>query len=630
MTNDKQAEAGRRNNKRHAGFAGNWVGNPHLAGRSLGRRLHAALRTAHRVLGMGSKRLGLGMLGAGCAIAVLAGGTAYAGPVQVGGGTNTNTGTGDATASGTDAVAVGNGAEASVPTGVAIGSGAVADNATSSLYENAGVAIGEGAHSQSAHSVAIGLATLAGNFVGSATAVGAGAQATGGGSVAIGSSTVYKTVASGLNGTAVGIHAQATGAYSSAFGKDSESIGVSSLASGDRAKATGGKSTALGANSAAANAGDVALGSDSKTAAAVGTTDATIAGTTYNFAGTNPLSTVSVGDVGAERTITNVAAGRLSDASTDAVNGSQLHATNQAVEALNNDALKWDPAANGGAGAYSANHGGTGPNKIANVANGTDPNDAVNVSQLSGALDGLGGGAKVNPDGTVTGPTYNIAGNTYNNVGDALAAEDKLTVKYVPDASGNPTNTVRLSGDGTGSPVAITNVAAGVNDTDAVNYSQVKNNIAYDTNSDGSRGNSLTLVGGASGPVTIHNVAAGILDSDAANVGQVKQARQDAFDYTDAKVANLKDALSGDIGDLRAEARGGIASAMAAAGLRYDDRPGKASVAAALGGFKSSTSIAAGLGYTTEEGDWRLNTAVGYSFNTKDISWNAGMSFTFN
>ena len=428
---------------------------------------------------------------------------------------------------------------------------------------------------------------------------------------------------------------------------------------GDVTKILNGTAGLVQQNGGAPGNGDLTVGKDT-------------GGTVVDFTGTDGA-----------RKLTGVADGDVSAASKDAVNGSQLYAVQQTagagwnisaqganetnvapggkVDLKNTDGnivvskttgsndvnfdlaptVNVDTAVNVGGAAGSSltadgltTNGGTGPSvkssgidaaglKITNVKAGSDPNDAVNVSQLTGALDGLGGGATVNPDGTVTGPTYNIAGNTYNNVGDALAAQDKLAVKYVPDASGNPTNTVKLTGDGTGSPVAITNVAAGVNDTDAVNYSQIKNNISYDTNPDGSRGNSLTLVGGAVGPVTIHNVAAGVLDSDAANVGQIKQARQDAFDYTDMKVTDLKNALSG-------EARGGIASAMAAAGLRYDDRPGKASVAAALGGFKGSTSVAAGLGYTTEEGDWRLNGAVGYSFNSRDISWNAGLSFTFN
>ncbi|VTR52747.1 Haemagglutinin [Serratia fonticola] len=89
---------------------------------------------------------------------------------------------------------------------------------------------------------------------------------------------------------------------------------------------------AIGTGAISHNVGDVALGAGSVTAAAVATTGATIGGNPHAFAGTAPTSTVSVGDVGAERTITNVAAGRLSDTSTDAVNGSQLKATNDQVD----------------------------------------------------------------------------------------------------------------------------------------------------------------------------------------------------------------------------------------------------------------------------------------------------------
>lgn len=80
----------------------------------------------------------------------------------------------------------------------------------------------------------------------------------------------------------------------------------------------------IGHNAKAAQKGDVALGADSETAAAVATTSASINGETKNFAGTAPVATVSVGAAGKERTITNVAAGRVSASSTDAINGSQL------------------------------------------------------------------------------------------------------------------------------------------------------------------------------------------------------------------------------------------------------------------------------------------------------------------
>src|SRR5262249_19063924 len=98
-------------------------------------------------------------------------------------------------------------------------------------------------------------------------------------------------------------------------------------------RALGADSVAIGTNAVANDAGDIALGAHSTTAAVTPTSGATIGGTHYVFAGANPTSAVSVGTNGAERQIQNVAAGQLNPNSTDAVNGSQLYATNQQVTA---------------------------------------------------------------------------------------------------------------------------------------------------------------------------------------------------------------------------------------------------------------------------------------------------------
>ncbi|MCY1222207.1 Coiled stalk of trimeric autotransporter adhesin [compost metagenome] len=113
---------------------------------------------------------------------------------------------------------------------------------------------------------------------------------------------------------------------------DSSAQGQGSTAVGYDAKATGESALALGRNARATEANSVALGAGSVTAAAVVTASGTVGGQTYQFAGAKPTSTVSVGDRDAERTVTNVAAGRISAESTDAINGSQLYATNQAVD----------------------------------------------------------------------------------------------------------------------------------------------------------------------------------------------------------------------------------------------------------------------------------------------------------
>ena len=80
----------------------------------------------------------------------------------------------------------------------------------------------------------------------------------------------------------------------------------------------------------------VILGNDSTDGDVVGTSNYTFKnGTTVNYAGTTPVSTVSVGAKDKERTITNVAAGRVSATSTDAINGSQLYGVHQMIDTLN-------------------------------------------------------------------------------------------------------------------------------------------------------------------------------------------------------------------------------------------------------------------------------------------------------
>ena len=111
-----------------------------------------------------------------------------------------------------------------------------------------------------------------------------------------------------------------------AVGSNSTVSADGAMVLGNNASVTAKNGMALGSNTKVANENAIALGAGSETAAAVATPSATINGTAHNFAGVNPASTVSVGKAGSERTITNVAAGRISDVSTDAINGSQLYA----------------------------------------------------------------------------------------------------------------------------------------------------------------------------------------------------------------------------------------------------------------------------------------------------------------
>ncbi|MEJ6329219.1 ESPR-type extended signal peptide-containing protein [Stenotrophomonas maltophilia] len=229
---------------------------------------------------------------------------------------------------------------------------------------------------------------------------------------------------------------------------------------GVEAVATGADSIAVGTNARATAANAIAVGAGSLA---------------------DRANSVSIGAAGAERQVTNLAAGT---AATDAVNLGQLQASEEG-------ALRYDLNGDGSVNYASATlgQGGTattlrnlGPGQVSATST-----EAINGAQLFAANQAvathLGGGAAVNAAGVLTAPTYtinNIAANgtisqgSYNDVGTAFDAVsnslanvadqtddiDKRAVKYDVDGSGNVVNTVTLSGTGTGA-VKVTNVAAG-------------------------------------------------------------------------------------------------------------------------------------------------------------------------
>ena len=132
-------------------------------------------------------------------------------------------------------------------------------------------------------------------------------------------------MAAGVNAIAEAENATAVGNMAIARNKNSTAVGNMALASADSA-------AAFGDNAQATIKDSVAIGSNALTTEVVGTENITVAGTTYDFAGTKPVGTVSVGQKDQERTITHVAAGRISDTSTDAINGSQLYAMAKAID----------------------------------------------------------------------------------------------------------------------------------------------------------------------------------------------------------------------------------------------------------------------------------------------------------
>ncbi|HEL4111381.1 TPA: hemagglutinin [Stenotrophomonas maltophilia] len=246
---------------------------------------------------------------------------------------------------------------------------------------------------------------------------------------------------------------------------------------GTEALATGTDSIAVGTNARATAANSIAVGAGSLA---------------------DRANSVSIGAAGAERQVTNVAAGT---AATDAVNVGQLQASEQG-------ALRYDLNGDGSVNYASATLGQTGTaTTLRNLGPGqvsATSSEAINGAQLFAANQAvathLGGGAAVNASGVLTAPTYsinNVAANgtvskgSYNDVGTAFDAVsnslanvadqtgeiDKLAVKYDVDGSGNVLNSVTLTGTGTGA-VKVTNVAAGsilAGSSDAITGDQLFN-----------------------------------------------------------------------------------------------------------------------------------------------------------
>ena len=183
------------------------------------------------------------------------------------------------------------------------------------------------------HNISMGYQSAKGLNGGSNTIIGfqAGQEIVGGNNIIVGTNatkkvTVDNVVSIGTNSTASTNNSVAVGSYSKATGNAAIAIGQGSNASKDNSMAIGNRSTVNAVK-------DVAIGSDSSTSATTGVSKATITvpGTgksiTYGtFAGNNPDAAFSVGSAGRERQIQNVAAGRVTATSTDAINGSQLFA----------------------------------------------------------------------------------------------------------------------------------------------------------------------------------------------------------------------------------------------------------------------------------------------------------------
>lgn len=441
-------------------------------------------------------------------------------------GTNAIAGGEYSRAAGRNSVAIGSSAQALQNDTFAIGSQARA-NGTDAL------AFGNGAYAESSSTVAIGKTVKA--EADSAVAIGIRTSASGNSTVAIGRdnsvTSADTTVVGSNNGTVAAEQSVVIGYNNKVVGTDPEQVVLGSnsktgaqgaIAVGTHAEATAMDAIAIGNNTLADNANSVALGTNSVTDAVVNTTSATIGGKVYNFAGTNALSTVSVGSdsrssangtADYKRTITNVAAGRVSTTSTDAVNGSQLNATVEAINKNHKDILdtatglqmlgdivsdhETQIAANKQAAAdamaEAKRHASVAAGDNVVVTTGTNANGGIEykvATKKDVSLDSASFGSVFDPVHNVI--TKNGMGVFDNDVDTQYKANGMIVENR--DNLDNATHDINgVTADSNGRHVAFTtdgidagsqiinNVKAGVADTDAVNVKQLNDSISTES-----------------------------------------------------------------------------------------------------------------------------------------------------
>ena len=260
------------------------------------------------------------------------------------------------------------------------------------------------------------------------------------------------TASNDLNAMAIGPAAAAAGINALAVGAGSAAGSSGSTAVGSGAGALSPNATAIGtgASVAVASDGSVSIGYNARSAA---------------------INALSLGTTASAGATSSIAIGYNAFVNTGATNSMAL-GTNASASAGGSLAL------GNGSIADRVNVVSVGSStqqrQIVNVAAGTRNTDVVNVGQLVGVISAIGAGATVNPDGTIQQPSFNVNGQTYTDIASAISAAAAGSVDAVTYNTSSH-STVTLGGAGSTTPVLLTNVAAGAQNTDAANVGQLKN-----------------------------------------------------------------------------------------------------------------------------------------------------------
>ena len=374
-------------------------------------------------------------------------------------------------------------------------------------------------------------------------------------------------------------HANSDEEDSLAVGENAIAVGATTIVNGDSGVGIGYGAVvdqsafngiAIGSSAQVNHANSIALGSNSQT-----TVGAQSSYTAYNMdTPQTSVGEVSVGSEDGQRQITNVAAG---SADTDAVNVGQLKVTDSHV-AANTESI----------------------NNLNTQVSSLDTR-VTNIENSVGDIVTTGSTKyfKTNTDGV----DANAQGTDSVAIGSGSIAAAENSVALGTNSVADEANTVSV-GSST-QQRRITNVAAGVNNTDAVNVAQLKaseaGSVRYETNTDGSVNYSVLNLGDGSGGTTrIGNVSAAVNDTDAVNYAQLKRSVEEANTYTDQKMGEMNSKIKG----VENKMSGGIASAMAMAGLPQAYAPGANMTSIAGGTFNGESAVAIGVSMVSESGGW--------------------------
>lgn len=540
-------------------------------------------------------------------------------------------------ATGRNSVAIGSSAQALQDNTFAIGSQARA-NGTDAL------AFGNGAYAENTATVAIGKTVKA--EADSTVAIGVRTNASGNSTVAIGrdnSVSAANTTVIGSNNGSIAADQSVVVGYNNAvvgtdpeqlvFGSNSKTQGQGAIAVGTHTEATAMDALAIGSNALADNANSVAIGSNSVTDGVVNTASASIGGKTYTFAGTNALSTLSVGSdarssangaANYKRTITNVAAGRISDTSTDAINGSQLNAAVKAIDKNHQD-IKDTAIGLQMLGDVVADH------EVAIAANKQAAADAMAEAKKHGSVVAGDNVAVTTGTNTANGKKYTVSVNknltNMNSIEFGANTDSKHSIAN-KDGMHVFNGEVNANYDSNGIKIENTNTLETAQYT--MNGMQASDDNATIR---------FTTTNIDAGNQQIHGVKAGTANTDAVNVSQLKEVGNKVNDNSgrinrnENRINDLDNKIN-DVGrnaleranhytDLQVNK--GVAKASALAGLKFlDYNPkDKWSFAASVGHYRNANAVAVGAAYQPNE-----NTMIhgGITVDGK-VAYNLGVSF---